>query len=336
MRCIALGQAWEDAGGDVVFVSCCDSEGIKNRIRKEGFGLVELVASHPETQEDLATTLEVAGQAEAAWIVVDGYHFNLAYQRALRRAGLKLLLVDDYNHLPEYEADILLNQNIGAEEYKYHCNLDCRQLLGLRHVMIRREFRRIEPKNEYAESASHLLISMGGSDPDNVTLQVIKALGRFDSSDLYVKILIGSSNPHMESLRMAISGLDCRVEFLTATDDMPSLIQWADFAISAAGSTCWELALLGVPFATVILADNQKEVALKLQNEAGVSCLGWPDPEFQDRLAGYCDRAFYGQEKVLEKLREELSNLLDSWGVDRVLNKPASESGIVVKGKEFI
>jgi RimJ/RimL family protein N-acetyltransferase len=42
---------------------------------------------------------------------------------------------------------------------------------------------------------------------------------------------------------------------------MPTLMNWADVAVSAAGSTCWELAYLGVPFGTIVVADNQEQVA---------------------------------------------------------------------------
>jgi RimJ/RimL family protein N-acetyltransferase len=42
---------------------------------------------------------------------------------------------------------------------------------------------------------------------------------------------------------------------------MPALMHWADVAVSAAGSTCWELAYLGVLFGTIVAADNQEQIA---------------------------------------------------------------------------
>jgi RimJ/RimL family protein N-acetyltransferase len=56
---------------------------------------------------------------------------------------------------------------------------------------------------------------------------------------------------------------------------MAELMAWADMAISAAGSTCWELAFMGVPIMALILADNQKAVAEGISKEGFAVNLGW-------------------------------------------------------------
>jgi UDP-2,4-diacetamido-2,4,6-trideoxy-beta-L-altropyranose hydrolase len=55
---------------------------------------------------------------------------------------------------------------------------------------------------------------------------------------------------------------------------MPELMVWSDLAITAAGSTCWELAFMGLPSIFVILAENQVEIALQLAAEGFGICLG--------------------------------------------------------------
>ena len=49
---------------------------------------------------------------------------------------------------------------------------------------------------------------------------------------------------------------------------------WADLAISAGGSTCWELAFMGVPTLAIILADNQQAIAQGLEEEGVAVNLG--------------------------------------------------------------
>ena len=56
---------------------------------------------------------------EADWIVVDGYQFDSAYQKALRAAGMKVLFIDDNGEASPYSADLILNQNLHASEAMY-------------------------------------------------------------------------------------------------------------------------------------------------------------------------------------------------------------------------
>ena len=95
MRCLALAQAWRDAGGNVTFAMAEATPSIEARLRIEGVNVVRLPVP-PGSTEDSARTCDLARQENAAWVVVDGYQFGSAYQTALRAAGLKVLFVDDH------------------------------------------------------------------------------------------------------------------------------------------------------------------------------------------------------------------------------------------------
>jgi len=69
------------------------------------------------------------------------------------------------------------------------------------------------------------------------------------------------------------SGLRC--EILEASKEMPMLMAWADLAITAGGSTCMELAFMGVPFLVIALAENQKQVMGGFANKGAAVALGW-------------------------------------------------------------
>ena len=50
---------------------------------------------------------------------------------------------------------------------------------------------------------------------------------------------------------------------------------WAELAITAAGSTCWELACLGVPAVTIVTAENQRGIAASLSHAGITQDAGW-------------------------------------------------------------
>src|SRR5262249_10538113 len=114
-----------------------------------------------------------------------------------------------------------------------------------------------------------VLIILGGSDPGNVTLNVIEALQGIRNEVFEVTIVVGA-NPHWALLQQAAAGCLHNVRLLENCTNMPALMAWADIAISDAGTNCGEMCLLGLPFATLVLAESQKATAEGLAR-AGIS-----------------------------------------------------------------
>jgi UDP-2,4-diacetamido-2,4,6-trideoxy-beta-L-altropyranose hydrolase len=281
MRCIALAQVWQDQGGDVTFLSYCDSEALRQRIIDEGFDLIPIEKPHPDPH-DLSYTLDVFEQLKTqnselrTWVVIDGYHFTPHYHEAIRENGYRLLVIDDMAHLDHYHADILLNQNIHASSLHYSCDRDTVKLLGCEYVLLRKEFLKYKGwRREIPEKAKKILVTMGGADPDNVTLKVIRALNSLNDPYLEVKIVAGPANPNINNLERELYLLPFTFHLLANVSNMPELMAWADVAISAGGSTCWEIAFMGLPSLIITLADNQDGIAEGL-GEAGAGIdLGW-------------------------------------------------------------
>ncbi|MBW2660706.1 MAG: UDP-2,4-diacetamido-2,4,6-trideoxy-beta-L-altropyranose hydrolase [Deltaproteobacteria bacterium] len=279
MRCIALAQTWQDQGGDVIFLSNCDSEALRQRIIDEGFDFIPIEKPCPDIS-DLDQTLSVltneTNLTDTLWLVIDGYHFTSDYQKAIRENGYKLLVIDDMAHLDHYHADILLNQNIHASSLHYSCDRDTVKLLGCEYVLLRREFFKYKDwKRVIPDKAKKILVTMGGSDPDNVMLKVIKALNSLNDQYLEVKIVAGPANPNINSLENELHLSLFTFHLLSRVSNMPEFMAWADMAISAGGSTCWEIAFMGLPSLIITAADNQTGIAKALGNACSGIDLGW-------------------------------------------------------------
>jgi UDP-2,4-diacetamido-2,4,6-trideoxy-beta-L-altropyranose hydrolase len=257
MRCLALAQAWQDAGGHVTFVMAVSTSAIGERLRSEGAKLVRIEGA-PGSNVDGEALLALARTNNAAWVIVDGYEFGEGYQRALKNEGLKVLLIDDNGRSGRYAADVVLNQNLHARHDLYN-NRETytRLLLGTKYALLRREFVSAISPRKISPVGSRLLVSMGGSDPDNVTLRVLDAIEQVAVADLDVTIVAGGSNPHQTSVAGAAARSKHSCHILNNVANMQELIAWADLAISAAGSVCWEYCALGLPALLVAVAENQ-------------------------------------------------------------------------------
>ena len=180
-----------------------------------------------------------------------------------------------------------LNQNIHAREKLYAAREPyTRLMLGTRHALLRREFLKWRGwQREIPKVARRILVTLGGSDPDNVTLRVIQALSMVELEALEVLVVAGGANPYLPELQQAIRDSTYSVRLMSNVTDMSGLMAWAEVAITGAGSTCWETAFMGLPAITIILADNQRPVAEKLAAEGVVLNLGWHEHILEARMA---------------------------------------------------
>jgi len=332
MRCIALAQAWQVQGGQVTFISHCESEALKERIQIEKFRLISLDHVCPDSS-DLMNALSILKSDSAdhkPCLVLDGYHFTPEYQKEIRDEGIRLLVIDDMNHLPHYHADILLNQNIHAPDLKYKCDADTTLLLGNRYALLRREFLKyLDFKRQIPDLAKNILVTLGGADPDNVTLKVIEALKLLDEPDISVRIITGPANPHQETLRKALALGNFEAELLINPPNMSELMAWADMAVSAGGSTCWELAFMGVPSIVLILGENQAAVAKYLMNIKAVLNLGIFAECSKEHISDAC-KTLIGSSIARTSLSQQSATLINGSGPNNVI-KSINSNNIILR-----
>ena len=269
MRMIALAQEWQRTGGVVDFVCAEIAPAFEQRILSENLRIQRLSAAPGSGEDREATSAWISRYAKGEYsptVALDGYQFDDEFQLAIKKTGARLLVVDDYGHAGFYHADWVLNQNISAEEELYsRRGPKTRLLLGSQFVLLRGEFLKYGGwKRPIPSSGRKVLVTLGGSDPENFTLKVIEVLACLD---LEVRVIAGGANPNLKTLSLAIeraktSGLNARLDM--NPPDMPAIMAWADFAISAGGSTVWELAFMGLPSFLLITAENQSESTLEL------------------------------------------------------------------------
>lgn len=317
MRCIALAQCYKARGGQVTFITNCQSSAIKQRLLREGFRIVSLSQPYPDPADWAVTTQELKACPDS-WFVADGYNFDSKYQRRIKDLGYKLLVIDDMAELDHYYADLILNQNIYAQQLRYSFDSYTRLLLGTNYALLRTEFLEYKSRPDIPELARKILITLGGSDPDNVTLKIIRALKIVNIDNMEVVIVLGPENIHREEIENELRCAPFSHHLKLSVPDMSEVLAWADMAISAGGSTLWEIAYMGLPCLMIILTQNQAINAQKLAASEIILNLGWHDSVSEVQIARSIEKVIKSK-----KMREEMSlrsrSLVDGAGRERVV-----------------
>lgn len=229
MRLLAVAQAWIHRGGDVTLATRIIADRVRDRVESEGVHVVAV--------DDDDGFIRAISSSPPAWVAFDGYCLDSALHGRARAAGARVLVVDDFGRVGRYEADVILDQNAGASARDYHDRHPTSFLLiGPRFALLRREFWGARPTQQTSAQVNHVVVTMGGLPGDKHVIAAEAAVGR--------------------------CGVTATVSFLhrTPTVDMPTLLKDADMALSAGGTTSYELCYMGVPSVLVAIADNQVRV----------------------------------------------------------------------------
>jgi UDP-2,4-diacetamido-2,4,6-trideoxy-beta-L-altropyranose hydrolase len=319
MRSLALAQAWQDSGGAACLAARLLPKAIERRWHEEKIEIRQLAEACGDAQQ----TVELAREIGADWVVLDGYQFGAENQRAIKNAGLQLLVVDDEARARHYVADLVLNQAPYAVPGLYPIRSPrTALLLGTRYALLRREFLRARPTDRsQAPRTQRVLVTLGGADPDNCTRTILEAIAGIEK--LTTIAVVGPSNSHAMELEQLAQGARGRITVRRNPTDMSELMAWADLAISAAGSTCWELAFMGLPMLLVVLAENQRPGATSLEQLGLARNLGWHSKLSPDKVC-----AAVMQISDDPALRASMSRkgleLIDGRGASRVVTEMRS------------
>lgn len=303
-----------------MFAMADPSAWARERLLKESVRTVEISAA-PGTEEDARQVAELARQHTAACVVVDGYRFGADYQRTLKSAGFKILFMDDYGHAGHYAADFVLNQNVSADESAYEQREPyTRLLLGPRYCLLRREFNAWKGwRREIAPSGHRVLVTMGGSDPENFTERAIAALSLIENDKLEATVIVGGNNARSELLGRVAAGVEKEIVLRRDVSNMAGLMVWADVAVSAAGSTCWEICRLGLPALLIDLAENQTPLARELDRRGCAIHCGGPRDVSCEKLALQVKRLLRSSEDR-QAMSLRCQELVDGEGARRVVS----------------
>jgi len=272
LRCLALAHEWMRRGGRAVFAMVEPEAAMADRLRAAGAS-IEMLPVTLGSSADAAATAALAQRLGVRWVVLDGPMFGLGWDAAWPDEA-RLLRIDDNGLARPFRADLLLNQNLGATAADYPAKSGpCRLLLGPEHALVRPEFS--EAAALGTPRGSRIVVTLGGSDPACTTERVLTALLQPETRHVEADFIVGAVNPRQAALRAAIDAHVPRLQVLVAPADLPARFARAALAVTAGGTTLYELALLHTPMLLLCTADNQRRTCEKFAAAGAANFAGW-------------------------------------------------------------
>ncbi len=240
-------------------------------------------------------------------LIIDSYALDEVWHQRLRKFTEKIMVIDDLAER-SFVFDILLNQNLGTQikDYKGKVPNDCELLLGCDYALLRPEFPNLREvalkKRKNTTEVKNILISLGGSDAQNRTYDILKEI----TDNFSIVVVLGRVSPYNEMIKKYAKNKE-NIKVIVDANNISELMFNADLSIGAAGSTSWERCCLGLPALLFVTADNQRAIAENLEQIGAV--------------------------KIVSNLKLDLQNILDNFSIWQVMSERAQTvcDGIGVK-----
>ena len=251
MRCLSIAGAYKKHGHEVLFITA--DHNADNLIERFGFDHVCLESKWDDITGETDQLKGIIKENNPSLLFVDSYSVTQSYFNALSQFT-KLVYMDDLND-STWNVDVIINYNVYSTvlDYSNYEGTRTKLILGPKYAPLREEFRRIPTKQ--IKDVSDIFVSAGGSDPECITIKLIKDICPI-FENIKFHFVVGSLNPRMEEIK-ALSLNQPNAILHINENNMSGLMQKCDLAISASGSTLYELCACGVPTITYSLADNQ-------------------------------------------------------------------------------
>ena len=266
MRCISVAEEIIKQNVGVIFI-VADKKS-EELVRTKGFEVICLNSVWNELETETDKLMQLIMECKIQVLLVDTYFVTKNYLERINTLT-KVFYIDDLN-LFLYPVYSVINYSIYADEFdyenRYHKNgMDTRLYLGCEYTPLREQFSEIS--YDVRKKVKNILITTGGTDPFNIAGSLLKKLLKdYYFQDVTLHMASGIYNIHKDKLQKLAVGRKCVVIHENETN-MAKLMMDCDIAVTAGGTTLYELCACGIPTVAVSFADNQLDNVRRFEQE---------------------------------------------------------------------
>lgn len=328
MRCLSIADAAVSLGEKVTFI-LADGQALE-LIRKRGHDAVILDTKWNEMESELKILYKLIQERNIKSLLIDSYMVTSRYLFKLSQ-WVNTAYMDDKNEF-QYPVHTLICYANYWQKFNYSQNYKgTRLLLGLQYVPLRKEFKGLKRK-VIKKQLENILLMSGGSDNHHILAGFLKKIDvkKYKNID----VICGRYCMDYEQLCSRYHQ-DKNIHFHKAVENMEDYMLYADLAVSAGGTTLYELCACGTPAITYSVADNQLDNVLQFEKDGLMDYLG--DVRSMDIfekaavLLEQCDK----QQGIRQSRSRRMQEIVDGNGAERIaeqlvwMNQNAFESGVI-------
>lgn len=317
MRCLSVAAEAKSQGLEVVFLMSDDCN--REIVEKRGFSYCNLKTNWKNLDSEISDLLYLINKYHNPILLIDTYSITASYVSALQQSlpivylGSKMINIGQPNGIINY------NSAIDYDYYNsHHCNSEL--LLGVKYAPLRKEFHNSKVTN--ISVLTDLLLTTGGTDKPNFSEHFIKTnLKLFEKYNLTCHVIVGSMFHNVSTLECYANHVP-HIALHHNVDNMSTFMRKCQLAISANGTTVYELAACGIPTISFALVKEQ-EISGKTLGDMGIVDYSGLYPDNTTKCMTTISKKienYINNPTTRIQLGERASSIIDGKGCEYIVN----------------
>ncbi len=311
MRCLAIADAASILGDAATFL-LADGQG-EDLVRARGHHAIVLHTKWNDMQAELPALFKVIKEHHVTRLLIDSYQVTKEYLGQLK-PQVQTFYIDDVNaFLYPVHAVICYANYWKRFQYQEHYK-DTSLYLGTAYIPLREAYSNCEEKVIKPE-VEHILLLSGGTDPFDVMENLLAQINREHYKQ--ITVICGRYYDHYHAL-CAKYAAEQNVRILQNVSDIECHMKKADLAVSAGGTTLYELCAVGTPAISYSFADNQLGNVTNFEEDHLIDYAGdVRQGSVTERIVRYLEYYHHNQGLRRERSRN-MQKLVDGKGALRI------------------
>lgn len=311
MRCLAIADAAKSTGENTVFI-LADSHAVP-LLKQRGYSCFILNSRWDDMDSELPEMEKLIQKMHIRKILIDSYQVTENYLKSLT-ALVQTYYIDDINAFLYPVSGIICYANYWEKFHYRERYTDTEFFLGTEYAPLGKNFSGCDRK-KISQKVSNLLLLSGGADRYHLLGQMLERLdlNRYRKVD----VVCGRYNLQYQDLKDKFKNHK-NIYIHQSVSDMDQLMKEADAAVSAGGTTLYELCAVGTPAITYSFADNQLDNVRKFQEDETMDYAGDArDTDIMENIMQSLNR-YCNDVKLRQERSEKMQKLVDGKGALRI------------------
>lgn len=316
-RCMAIAKECRKKGYECVFFLADDV--CADILDKAGFDYCVLNLKWDDWNYGIDLVKKAVWERKVDCLVVDSYRVTEQFFTELHQE-VPIFYLDDICK-QKYDLNAVLHYSEWSDErilQAVYEGTDVSVYTGMEYMPLREGFCQTEANSD---KKYDFLITTGGSDTFHVTLKVLKSmLAECEFGDATVCAVLGKMNTDAEEIYELCESHD-NVTILQNISNMDEIMSRSKFAVTAGGTTVYELMASGIPFVCFGFSQDQCYFGERLEAHGNAKYAGDAredaDLVVKNIIAGLKQFYFMNKDEAEEQIRVNC-NLIDGRGAERV------------------